>query len=415
MSKKVYFLFSILMLAAFALSSCGTPADEEGAGVEPENLELPTEDVLIRLWTKEGEVDGGLQFVQSLTDAFTAEHPNITFEVLNKEVETLREDFQTASLAGDPPELLWTVNDHAGPFTAANLIKPVDPYFDMSEYVPSVEMEGSTWAVPIASGNHLMLIFNRDLVSEAPETTEELIALKDEFDGDVTGLVYNATEPFWLVPWLGGFGGSVFAEDGVTPTLDTPAMVSTLQFLYDLEFTHGLVPVETDYDSADALFKEGRAAMIINGDWSLGGYSELFGDSLGVAPIPETPEGWPAPYTSGTYFMLPANLEGNELAAVVAFIEYVSTDEVQTRLITELVRLPGSRSALENDLITDDPILAGSAAQMERGVPMPSVLEMRCNWDAMKPEMQAVLAGSTSPEDAAARMQSAAELCIEDL
>jgi arabinogalactan oligomer/maltooligosaccharide transport system substrate-binding protein len=40
---------------------------------------------------------------------------------------------------------------------------------------------------------------------------------------------------------------------------------------------------------------------------------------------------------------------------------------------------------------------------------------MRCNWDAMKPEMQAVLADTKSPEDAAAAMQEAAEACIASL
>ena len=45
--------------------------------------------------------------------------------------------------------------------------------------------------------------------------------------------------------------------------------------------------------------------MIINGDWSLGGYQEVLGDKLGVAPIPQiVGAGWPAPYTSGAYFML---------------------------------------------------------------------------------------------------------------
>ena len=412
MSKKIYLWVSVLLVAMFVLTSCGAPKEK---AAEVTELGIPTSEVKIRMWTKEGEADGGLQFVKSLADAFTAQYPNITFEILNKDVETLREDFQTSSLAGDPPELLWTVNDHAGPFTAAGLIQPVETYFDMSLYVPSVEMEGHTWAIPISSGNHLMLLFNKDLIDKAPATTKELTDLKGKLPAGTYALVYNATEPFWMVPWLGGFGGAVFADDGVTPSLDTPAMIDTLKFLYDLEFTHGIVPAENDYDSADALFKEGKAAMIINGDWSLGGYKEFLGDKLGVAPIPETPKGWPAPYTSGTYFMLPKNLAGDKLAAVVGFIEFVTNEANQTRQIAELSRLPGLRAALSSDLIKGDAVLVGSAAQMEKGTPMPSVLEMRCNWDAMKPEMQAVLAGTKSPADAAKAMQSAAVLCIEDL
>jgi arabinogalactan oligomer/maltooligosaccharide transport system substrate-binding protein len=137
-------------------------------------VEKEAEPVEIVLWTKEGEADGGLQFVQSLADAYTAEHPNVTFEITNKDVETLREDFLTAGLAGAMPDLLWTVNDHAGPFTDAQLIMATDGLFDLGKYVGSalaaVQLGGETWGIPISNGNHLMLLYNKDLV-ETPRPT----------------------------------------------------------------------------------------------------------------------------------------------------------------------------------------------------------------------------------------------------
>jgi arabinogalactan oligomer/maltooligosaccharide transport system substrate-binding protein len=385
-------------------------------------VEKEAEPVTIVLWTKEGEADGGLQFVQQLADAYSAEHPNVTFEIANKDVETLREDFLTAGLAGSLPDLLWTVNDHAGPFTDAELILPVDDLFDLSQYVDgalaAVQLGGQTWGVPISNGNHLMLIYNKDLVETPPANTDELIAMGQELTtGGQYGLVYNQTEPFWLVPWLGGFGGAVFAEDGVTPTLNTPEMVNTLQFLYDIKYTTPIVPAESDYNGADALFKEGKAAMIINGDWSLGGYQETFGDKLGVARIPmvQATGEYPAPYTSGVYFMLPEGLEGAKLDAVKGFVGFVTNETNQALMIAKLNRLPALEAALDDSLITSNPILQGSADQMVVGVPMPTVSEMRCNWDSMKPEMQAVLAGSKTPADAAAAMQTAAETCVANL
>jgi len=66
-------------------------------------------------------------------------------------------------------------------------------------------------------------------------------------------------------------------------------------------------------------------------------------------------------------------------------------------------------------LITEDPILKGSADQMVVGTPMPTVLEMRCNWDSMKPEMLAVLSDTKSPEDAVKDMQKSADACIKSL
>jgi arabinogalactan oligomer/maltooligosaccharide transport system substrate-binding protein len=70
---------------------------------------------------------------------------------------------------------------------------------------------------------------------------------------------------------------------------------------------------------------------------------------------------------------------------------------------------------LTNEAITSDPILSGSSLDMSYGVPMPTVVEMRCNWDAMKPELTSVLSDQTSPADAAAAMQAAAEACITQL
>lgn len=430
MAKKLFPLISILLVAAFALAACATPtaAPTEAPATEAPATEAPTaapEPVTINLWTKEGETDGGLQYVQALTDAYTAAHPEVTFVVVNKEVETLREDFQTASLAGAAPELLWTVSDHLGPFTAADLIQPVDKLVDLSKYVSSATKavqspDGQTWGVPISNGNHLMLIYNKSLMPTPPANTDELISMGKDFMSKNAGkyaLVFNQTEPFFFIPWLGGFKGTVFAADGVTPTLDTPEMTAALQFVYDLKYTDGLVPAESDYDGADTLFKEGNAAMIINGDWSLAGYKEALGENLGVAPIPQVSSTgtYPAPYTSGVFFMIPKGLEGAKLAAVVDFINFATDKENQLDMVSKLTRLPALTEALSDKLITDDPILSGSAAQMSYGTPMPTVVQMRCVWDSLKPEMQAVFADTEAAADAAKKSQDAAVACIAAL
>jgi arabinogalactan oligomer/maltooligosaccharide transport system substrate-binding protein len=187
--------------------------------------------------------------------------------------------------------------------------------------------------------------------------------------------------------------------------------------LYDLKFTYEITPESMDYDTADTLFKEGKAAMLVNGDWSLGAYQELFGDKLGVAPLPKVTatDTYPKAYTSGKYFMLPKDLAGAKLNAVIKFIEFATNEENQLNQLSTLSRLPGLKSVLSNEAISSDPILAGSSEAMGYGVPMPTVVEMRCVWDAIKPEQTLVFAGSETPADAAAAMQAAAEACILQL
>jgi arabinogalactan oligomer / maltooligosaccharide transport system substrate-binding protein len=279
---------------------------------------------------------------------------------------------------------------------------------------------GSTyWGVPISNGNHLMLLYNKSMIATPPADSDALIAAGLPLtSGDVYGLTFNETEPFWLVPFLGGFGGKVFAEDGKTPTLNTQEMIDALNFVYSLKTgATAIMPETADYDTANTMFLEGKAAMIINGDWSLGGYSDALGDNLGVAPIPKISATglWPAPYTSGVMFMAPANLAGAKLDAVKDFIAFVTNKDNQLGMVTTLKRLPALKEALNDPLITNDPLLAGSAQQMTYGTPQPANVEMRCVWDSLKPEMQAVYNGSKSAADAAAAAQTSAETCIANL
>lgn len=375
-------------------------------------------DTSLIIWTQEDAAEGAYQFVQALAEEFSAQRSNLTVTVVSKETASLPEEFQNASRTGEAPDLLWTVNDHVGPLAVAKRIQPVDDVVDVEKYVDSVVWRGETWAVPISSGNHLMLLYNKSILPAPPQTTDELITIGSALTTDDRyGLVWNQVEPFWLMPWLGGFGGRVFAADGVTPTLDTPEMVATLQFLSDIQNLHAITPQGINYTAADTLFREGRAAMIINGDWALQEYQNLLGDDLGVASIPQvTSTGkLPAPYTSGSYFVIPVAVGGRQLKRVADFIGYATNYDNQIRLITEIARLPALREALTDPVIVDDPLLAGSSSQVAQGTPMPSVIEMRCNWAAMKPELIAVLTEAKSAAEAARSMQTATEACISNL
>jgi len=153
------------------------------------------------LWTKEGEE--ALDWNKSLVEEFMKANPEVAIELVHKiNVEVLREDFLTASLAGAAPDILWTVSDHAGPFVAADIIEPVDNLFDLGIFVESalaaVDLEGQHWGVPVYNGNHLMLLYNKKLIAEAPKDTDELFAVGKKLTTEGNyALVWNQTEPFF--------------------------------------------------------------------------------------------------------------------------------------------------------------------------------------------------------------------------
>ncbi len=406
-----------------AAAAAPTEAPKAAAPTEAPKAAAPApgQQTTITMWTKEG--GNQLDKLNAMVKDFMAKNPDVKVDVVNYDVEVLRQNFQTSMLAGQGPDILWTVNDHAGPFTKAGLIQPVDNLgIDLKQFLPgaveAVQLDGKTWGIPVSAGNHLMLLYNKAFVKDAPQTTDDLVkAAKGFTKGDQFGLAFNQTEPFWLVPWLGAFGGKVFDASG-KPTLNTDAMVKAFQLVQDLKFKDQIVPKECDYNCADTLFKTGKAAMIINGDWSLGDYTKALSGtwSLGTAPIPQvTGADWPKPFTSGIYFMFPTGLTGAKLDAAKKLVNYFESDAVQLSWVKSDKRLPSISKLMADASITSDPILAGSAAALAKGTGMPAQAEMRCVWDALKPNLQAVMANSMTPKDAAAASQTAADKCVAEL
>jgi arabinogalactan oligomer/maltooligosaccharide transport system substrate-binding protein len=410
MKKTIWTVLSFVLIASVLLTACG-----------PKATATPAQPVTIAFWEQEGEeVD---VFLDQLISEFQAANPNITIERTHYENEALRDQFQTAALAEAAPEVVRVPNDFAGPFSKLDIVAPVDQLFDkafLDQFFegalgPAV-VGGTLWGVPDNYGNHLMLLYNKDLIAEAPATFEDLIAKAKELtQGDVQGFAYNLNEPFWGAGFYGAFGGWPLDEND-KPQFNNEAFINYLTFVKKLK-DDGVVPQECDYNCADTLFKEGKAAMIINGDWSLGDYTKALGDKLGVAPVPPI-NGKPyTEMTAGKYFMVYKGVLNDPAKkdAVVKFITFMTSKDVQKRWLDQFKRLPSNKEVAKDPAITNDPILAGSMAALANGRGMPAAPEMRCAWDAWRPNLEGVMAGTLAPADAAAAAQQAADECVATL
>ena len=362
--------------------------------------------IKLTLWTKEGEADGSLQYVKKLAAAYTALHPNVTFEVVNKDVEALREDFQTASLAGNPPEILWTVADHVGPFTAADLILPLDDIVDKASYVPA--------AADIVTGGRQAL-GRADLLRQPADALLEqgprgrhrsgrqrrLVAKAKELTtGDNYGIVFNQTESFWLVPVPGRLQrqrlrrGRRHADPGHGRHEERPPVPLRPQVHRQDHADRGRLqrrrrPVQGRQGRHDHQRRLGRSAA----------YAEAFGDKLGVGPIPQLTGGdCPKPYIAGAFFMVPKAVGDNaDLKCVVVRLHQVVDEHGRTRstMVKTLKRLPGNATAIADPIVTGDPLLAGAAAAAKKGVPQPTNLEMRCVFDSMTAGVRDMFTGNS--------------------
>ncbi len=351
---------------------------------------------------------------------FENENPDIKIKRVHYEVEDLRYNFQNAAFSGNPPALVLGPADTVGVYATMGIIKPINEVEGLDAAVldrllpqglEQLKIDGDLYGVPEQIGNHLTLIYNKKFVEKVPETFDEMMATDY---GTEYKLVYNLNEPFWSIGFLGAYGGWVFDENN-NPTLNTEAMRNALGFMQTLK-KEGVVPNECDYVVADTLFKDGKAAFIINGDWSYSDYKKVLGDDMGLARVPKVPGGdYYTPSTAVQGMFVAEGLEEDVEKGAAKFLEYLTRKDVQLEITAANKTLPVNKEAANDPSIKEDTILAGSAEQMLVGKAMPVIPEMRAVWDAIRPNQEEIMNNNSTPAEAALKMQELAEQKINEM
>jgi len=383
----------------------------------------------ILVWHSMRPVEADL--LRSELGKFAKTHPGWEFAELYYQNETARTNFIISALGGSGPELFWGANDNIGPFVEMGVIQPLEDlvtkaYLDSFVRTPinaNTWMSGHLWQIADRIGNHLCLVYNKKLISQPPQTLSELIRVGETLTKDTNhdgkpdqyALVWNYTEPFFAVPFIGGYGGWIIDDSTHLPTLDTEAVVRACQLIYDLGHKYKIIPQECDYEIANALFKDGYAAMIINGSWAWGTYLSN-GIDLGIARIPKIDETglWPTPAVSPLGYSLNVNARGEKKKIALELLSYLTSTDVQMRFTELSVALPSRIDGFMRPEVQQNPLAIASMEQMKVGRLMSPVTEMRWIWDAMRPSYQAIFTGRVRPDQAAREMQALALKLIRE-
>jgi len=380
------------------------------------------------IWTNLRPVEREL--LQQKLDIFGKRYPGYKFVQLFYQTEELRTNFIISSLAGKGPALIQGPSDNIGPLSELGVIRPMEDLFDtafldsfISDPFPAnTYFKGHLYQIADRVGNHLTLVYNKDLLPTPPKTMSELIEVGKKLTVDKDGdgrperyaLAWNYTEPYFVIPFIGGFGGWIL-DDRNRPTLNTEAVIKAAQFIYDLANKYKIIPREADYETANALFLDRKVAMIINGPWSWGTYLKA-GINLGLARIPKVDETglWPTPMVSPLGYSMNINLKGEKLEIATELIRYLTSPEVELEFARRFILIPSRKEALKDSLLWQNELWRNAYDQLLVGRLMPVVTELRWIWDAMRPAYQGIFTGQYKPRDAAAEMQKLAEKLIRE-
>ncbi|TET14468.1 MAG: extracellular solute-binding protein [Actinobacteria bacterium] len=347
-------------------------------------------------------------------DNFMVENEYIDIEIGHfRNQEELEDQFEAASLAGAGPELMLIDFDSVQRLVPGNVVKEIVDEADYSLFLGGLveisEYNNRNYVIPFRSFDFLALFYNKDLIDKPPMDFEEVIEYCKEvnnFKEWTYGFLLNASEPDWIIPFIGGYADWIVDYGSDSLTLDTNATVKTMEFLTYIYNEEKILPYNIEYGEINELFKSGNAYMIINNIRSIKEYQEA-GLNFGVSKIPRAWQSnkYPTPLISGLGFIINLNCYGSELEAVNKFIQYMLTEEVQIDWTSNTDTFPVLENIDRNEKIRNDDIVYGAFQQAKlcRGKPHEELI--RVIRDAIRDNVKNVISGDMLPGDAALKIQ----------
>ena len=287
---------------------------------------------------------------------------------------------------GAAPDLFIFAHDKIGVFAEMGILAPIEPLLAdgaLAQYLPmtldAATYKDTLYQLPLYFET-LLFMYNRRYMQdgEVPSTTEELYTYMENNTGRGRyGFVEQHSTAYYSAAWIHGFGGSIIDESG-TPFPNPQAVKDALS--YHLKFVK-LMPGETEYNTVNTLFLEGKADATIGGPWMVPSAREA-GIDLGIAPMPTVDSTGQAlaPYSGVQGVHVLKYAAENKTEAVKTLLAALTDPAVGTALALASGCAPANALCYDDPQVAGDELVQAMRATAEIAVPMPNIPEMDVMW-----------------------------------
>lgn len=284
------------------------------------------------------------------------------------------------------PDMFIFAHDKVGVFAEMGILAPIESLLQegaLDNYLP-MTLEAATYKdtlyqLPLYFET-LLFMYNRRYMQdeEVPTTTEELLTYMENNTGRGRyGFVEQHSTAYYSAAWIHGFGGSIIDDSGV-PFPDAQAVKDALN--YHSKFV-ALMPGETEYNTVNTLFLEGKADATIGGPWMVPS-ARAAEINLGIAPMPVVDSTGKAlaPY-SGVQGIHVLNFAAEQKTDAVKKLLSVLTDPtIGIDLALASGCAPANSLCYDDERVANDELVQSMRTTAEIAVPMPNIPEMDVMW-----------------------------------
>jgi multiple sugar transport system substrate-binding protein len=389
-------------------------------------------------WSASPINTSGTDVRQVLIKDFETKYPNLKVNLISAPTST---DTNRATLAtqisggATTPDVFMGDVIWPAQFGAHQLAVPLSDYLPKSYFdqfapglVQGASYKGKVYGSPLFEDQGF-LYYRKDLLDKehlpVPQTWEQL-------ESDSTKLVKAGLVKYGFVfqgasyegltcnfmEYLASAGGSATNSDYTKASLDSAAANKAVTFMHSL-ITSGASPsAVTTFQEPQSMstFANGQAAFLRNWDYAYAdaqtpASSKVVG-KVGVAPLPTfAGQSYPGYSNIGGWNMY-INPHSKNINADLTFIKFLASDEAQKVLAVQYSEIPTTTSVRGSaDVIGKNPVLATvpKTKLVPRPAGTPNYPQLST---AIYQNVNAALAGSSSPSAALSAAQSAANSAL---
>lgn len=330
-------------------------------------LAYAEEPVTIEYW--QYFYESKVNFIDELIGEFEAANPDIKVVHQTFPYDSYQEKLAAAIAAGEGPSIVNLFYGWVPKYVKSGVLQELPktsfaPEMIESEFAPMVQInkfDGKYYTIPIAVRT-LGLLYNKDILAKngfdaPPSTLEEMLDMAiacTERDANgtlqVEGLTFQPTgqlHTYFRPVLLEQFGQPAMSPDYKEVLWNkSEGGYQAFEWLVDLVRKHGVGENNFMTDDVTA-FRQGAAAMSIDGSFRLG---TLAGDTelnYGVAKLP-TYNGIEKSFSSFWTNGILAGVEGKELEAAEKFLSFLTSEDVMKRWTLQIGEI-GARVSIADD------------------------------------------------------------------
>ncbi len=407
-------------MAASLLAGCGEAANNGGNTATTgdttvattqsgEAAAVETQDVTLKIWVPEEEVDITDQMVKSFDDIH--DEFNITYEIavvgIDEAPQALETDADTAA------DIFYTPSGGVADLAGKGLLLPITKDFEtISSDLPesalnAVTIDGLTYAVPF-SPNTFFMYYNKELFTEDEVKSLDTMMAKDLGDGK-WNFSTQITNSWYLEMFFLGNGCTLFGADGTDATdctFNNAAGLEAAQYVLDLA---GNAKYLEDKDGVGgSAFKEGNLGAVTSGAWSAPEFREALGDKLGAVALPTANIGGKDVQLSNFVDFKTITVKSNTAYPLAAqqLAVYLANQENALTRYQKQGDVPVLESLASSDEISADFVAMALNAQASKATNQPSIPKMGDYWTPMQALGEGIYFGDVKEADLQAQLDA---------